>query len=1170
MSKIRIGIFQLHSHPAVSLAERDLLMEPVFPFAANESITEVVREAPSLRDGLRAVREKYLSWQGDRILCLLDWLSKRPCVPQIVVFPECSIPYELLIHFKHTAEALGIVFFAGTHSPRSDKAGLSFYKNVLGVRNRDLKDFKESPPPAVLPIIRKDQSFLHRKSVPSVFELDDVAAKRPRPVRVEKFQLQEANCTIMALVCAEALHLLSHSDGEAPDIAIITAFEREPSRFNPFVDTLLANKIPVVIANDGVYGGSGIFTNVDQRTANWWNAPPNHGRLPKGEAYLEMEIDLSSPAIQVGVASPSQSARLTQCIPILYSDSPILQFEQKLAIAVESCDSTSMMALRAESISNSGIPPLYSRRQQLLESLIENGGLSDTWKNSVGSHLLIPRLASLPALQCELGSLLVGTIEKLLASPEADSLTDTAFRRLSKIRLRFTKSPSLPQNQLQATISTTAPIGRSAEIEALRKFCNASSGAVYVITGLEAVGKSTVIDTAVQQSGCRVLDISCFAGISADFIFESIFRSGGRTPADNGPRHAFPDADIRDAMTNTEVLLLRNCHFLCDHGIWRTKSIESLFQSLFRCVSESRVRLILECRHALTLNTPMGFQVVRRRIEGLQPDDAVAFLSQQIRRADGGPQIATEQDKQEIARLTHGHPGLLILCADVLVLHGTTHVLRELQARRGFYLHAVKQMLISLGLSENTLTCIGLLCSCRRPIPYKVFEATFEGFDALTEAVDACLALHTSFGYQVSPILTATDLDDVCQTRQRYTTFHTAATKHFKQLSTSLDRSIAFNATVEANYHATLAGITLPFDLRGLPDAVGGAVHRAFELQHYNEVIDLLKGIDAQLLPEDLLAMLARAYAWNNSFPEAFRICDIVVKQNRDYVTLYSEACRAAIRARNWDVARDALRRAEALEPGFYQIHSFRGQIAEHERKLDDAIKHYELAVEASDKDPWPYFYLTRAFVRRGLPEKALDVADSAHKFADEMRHRNFESALLSQELLAVVMSGRIEIAESLLDAIDSRDTLSPEFLITAAYVRAYLENNTTRPDVMKIFDAALTKLRNNDSRKAHVQAKIQMYRGKLLHRLHNLRDAETAFSAACAKDPHNVHMKECLIKVLKEIAREAKDSGEEAAEESAARRAVDVANEILAYDNRNNLALNILEDMIRLHGIER
>jgi hypothetical protein len=69
--QIRIGVFQLRSHPAVVLADDDLLTEP-YPEAA---LAVLARENLDLRDCLSAIKRRYLTWQAERLERLLEWLG---------------------------------------------------------------------------------------------------------------------------------------------------------------------------------------------------------------------------------------------------------------------------------------------------------------------------------------------------------------------------------------------------------------------------------------------------------------------------------------------------------------------------------------------------------------------------------------------------------------------------------------------------------------------------------------------------------------------------------------------------------------------------------------------------------------------------------------------------------------------------------------------------------------------------------------------------------------------------------------------------------------------------------------------------------------------------------------------------------------------------------------
>ncbi len=138
-----------------------------------------------------------------------------------------------------------------------------------------------------------------------------------------------------------------------------------------------------------------------------------------------------------------------------------------------------------------------------------------------------------------------------------------------------------------------------------------------------------------------------------------------------------------------------------------------------------------------------------------------------------------------------------------------------------------------------------------------------------------------------------------------------------------------------------------------------------------------------------------------------------------------------------------------------------------------------------------------------------------------------------------------------------------------AGYIRAFFDAEGGQRNAIHAFDDALKRLRHSDSRRAHTRAQIAMFKGKLHQKTGDLAKAESELNEACSLDPHNVHMKVCLLRILQPIIKAAKSARNEQAALSAAHRAAEVAQAILTYDSQQKDALYAVEDLYRTFGIQ-
>ena len=131
---------------------------------------------------------------------------------------------------------------------------------------------------SVLPIVHYDGSVtLRTKEAPSPFERTNISlfgaprSESPTSCFIDEHQ----KAALLPLVCSEVLQ--SSGDIEDADIVAAVAYHERPRDFRARLDTAKMNGKLVVLANDGRYGGSGVFLINDRRAENWWFGTPRDG-----------------------------------------------------------------------------------------------------------------------------------------------------------------------------------------------------------------------------------------------------------------------------------------------------------------------------------------------------------------------------------------------------------------------------------------------------------------------------------------------------------------------------------------------------------------------------------------------------------------------------------------------------------------------------------------------------------------------------------------------------------------------------------------------------------------------------------------------------------------------------------------------------------------------------
>jgi hypothetical protein len=88
---IRIAVCQLECHPAIIVGDRDYLKEPFLPQKGQPTLADLSRHALDVSTLQGDCEKQYTDWHSHRLRHVLDWLSSISPIPDIIVFPECSI-----------------------------------------------------------------------------------------------------------------------------------------------------------------------------------------------------------------------------------------------------------------------------------------------------------------------------------------------------------------------------------------------------------------------------------------------------------------------------------------------------------------------------------------------------------------------------------------------------------------------------------------------------------------------------------------------------------------------------------------------------------------------------------------------------------------------------------------------------------------------------------------------------------------------------------------------------------------------------------------------------------------------------------------------------------------------------------------------------------------------
>lgn len=428
---VTIAVVQIECHQAALLGSNDFLAEPYVRVDSQHAeklpLQELADSDFEVADIQQVCRSTYLRWSQSRLRRILDHLKTRSV--DVVVFPEYSIPFEQLPLLRQFSRDTGAAVFAGTHCPPPLTARVISEYEDLGVDVNQIRSLLSDDLPAksVLPVFyysptsnpsvpRRRNSDpdtrLYLKRALSVFEFSDWGRTDIPPTLATSPNCQaDAEAEILDIqlpshlaagsetpprqplrvfprICAEALQLRDIPPSTLYDLALITAYHHPSTSFEPEIHRHIVNNKPVVLCNDGRFGGSRIAIHPDARPIDgWWLR--DEGKLPQGDSCLIARLDFAQLGIQLGCNNPPKPFDLVELSAVIpgneslaaaRASSRLAELRQHIeAVAKPNVPSARRRDRRTDSQTRrKGLPAFNEERtRRILETLLQMGGLTD-------------------------------------------------------------------------------------------------------------------------------------------------------------------------------------------------------------------------------------------------------------------------------------------------------------------------------------------------------------------------------------------------------------------------------------------------------------------------------------------------------------------------------------------------------------------------------------------------------------------------------------------------------------------------------------------------------------------------------------------------------------------------------------------------------------------------
>ena len=514
-----MAIAQIDYQPAYLGRSVSYLKEPSIIEEAENGLSALV-QFPRISDTRTHIRDTWIEHMKRKVERILYFCATHRV--DLVVFPEYSIPIEVLPECKDSADNRRMIIVAGSHTVAGGTEACQAYERV-GIAGLNLQpaDPNSDIRKAVCPIfIPGSKTEIIEKMSKSVWESDMTAGRAASCLSVN---IRGTALRLGILLCIDALrleHLAALYSGESqPDLLIVPSLSRSTAPFESLSQLGMINEMPSVYVNISEPGGSRITAKPGTATPNWPLEGDGTEKMPESaEAVIVAEIDFDEQVDVRKTVRPHLGMRVVSYAPLLYASHSSLCrdfvnlrtqcFDPRNSGIPREVQQQLTMLTRTEGVLFPNL--LKSKIRRLIDSLQSGSLRAEDIKfflatvdvpAGVCSTLVLRQLLIQDALNAVVG---------LMESPESVREEEKIFKVMKNVAKHRIELPGALGSECRNIISSLAatdkkpkerdPEGdtshfadRQSEINQIRAFVNSGDHRAFLVTGFKGIGKTALI-----------------------------------------------------------------------------------------------------------------------------------------------------------------------------------------------------------------------------------------------------------------------------------------------------------------------------------------------------------------------------------------------------------------------------------------------------------------------------------------------------------------------------------------------------------------------------------------------------------------------------------------------------------------------------------------------------
>lgn len=681
----RAHLVQLDYLPAYFVGSANLLEESS-PSVSVQTALGNARSRPAVTDHLAHLSAEYIDHMTARIGALLAWTITRS--PDLLVFPEYSIPAECLPLLRDHSKANDVTIVGGTHRVQFSPSRAKLYQD-LGMSLTP--DFNGT---AICPIFQPNRT-------------PQVITKRMNSADETELQLKETSLLVEfkdffmgVVICIDALSpgVLSEVFTQAPG-ALLVCTARTPSLSHFDLPALTASSRESVLlfCNSVLKGGTGVYAHESILRHSTGPHDAFRGVGPSGDE-LVCEVDIDPTHLYSAQGSVTSAPRLTspRIFPIIYTDSDntdqrLSELLADLLEILRTYDNEQAILWLNDFLavpSSSNLPSIIQHRLQHIRDAFlplyagNEAALSDfltvaTLTNAAAPSALFRRrvAASLKIVQTAMSEPADSALDPLMASFKALKTAETFYGPLLTEPLpnaegAQARSDPIPSPDLAAFQN------RGDFLDDLRDAMRSSGPSVMLVSGILGIGKTEAVRTLFAKITTDWTPVwhTIPHGSSVAGMIVSLASSLGIRSDIDSLSNASPKAVASTCRRIAQYFssTAKVCHIIDDIGELdvRTPAEQALLNAFFNSLTELKPSaagriIVVGSRGTVGLRARLPSSAILT-IRPMRDQYIARVIEFQLRRTLASTTDEVPEISKSIIELAAGFPLLAKLAADLI------------------------------------------------------------------------------------------------------------------------------------------------------------------------------------------------------------------------------------------------------------------------------------------------------------------------------------------------------------------------------------------------------------------------------------------------------------------------------------------------------------------------